>query len=135
MIHVTKSQKVEDKLAELNDLFSRIVQITEAMGGDSAHEIVSVSHMNMTVAEPCCEGVPTLRVDMTDGFCVEFIPSGPLSTPYLLNVNVRRIHKGYPKNGNSINFVNDAWRLGQTALSDDQIRAWLTLDGLPPPAY
>ena len=124
-----------DKFALLNDLFNRIAQIAGAMGGDAIRDNLPVSHMNMTVAEPHSEDVPALRVEMPNGFCVEFVPSGPLSTPYVLSVNVRRTHQGFPKTGSSMNFVNDAWHMGQTALSDDQIRVWLTLDGPPPAAY
>ena len=125
---------MEVKSAALEGLFSCIVQIAGAMGGNAIRCTVPVSHMSMTVAEPSSEDVPALCVEMPNWFQVEFTPSGPLSTPYVLSVNVRRNLHGFSKNGSSTNFVNDAWKMGQTTLSDDQIRAWLTLDG-PPPAY
>jgi hypothetical protein len=127
------AQTKVDKFAALDELFRRIGPIAEAMGGAPNVARASVLPMSATVDEQRPEVVPKLDAEMPDGFVVEFTPSGPLSTPYVLSVNVQRAHQGYAKTSSSINFLDGAWRMGQTPLSDDQIRAWLTLDG-PPPA-
>jgi hypothetical protein len=126
---------VSDKSAALDALYGRIASIAREKGGATVRVSVSVSHESQTVAEHQSEDAPALHAEMPSKFRVEFTPSGPLSTPFVLSVNVRRFHHDAQKNGSSVSFVNDEWRVAQTPLSDDQIRAWLTLDGLPPAFY
>lgn len=122
---------VTDKTAALDGLYGRIAQIADAMGGASARDTVPISHMAATVAEPRTESAPALHIQMPDDFRVEFTPSGPLSTPYILSVNIRCTHRGLMKHGSSTNFVGGLWRVGLVELSEEQVRSWLTLDGRP----
>lgn len=120
-----------DKSAALLSLYGSVGPIAKKMGGASTVVGVPASFKSLTLDEPLTEDVPALHVEMPDGFRVEFTPSGPLNTPYPLSVNIRRIHRGAQKNSTSTTCVNCAWRTGQSPLSDDQIRAWLTIDGPP----
>ena len=132
---VMAPQTINEKYAALADLYSRIEQIAKELGGAADSVIVPVSHMIATVLDPRSEDVPALRVKMPNGFRVEFAPSGPLSTPYVLSVRVRRAHHGVPKSDCLFNFLSDGWHLTQTLLSEDEIRKCLTPEGPLPAVY
>jgi hypothetical protein len=132
MMELMSSQHL-DKASALDALYARVTQMAGDMEGAARRLLAPVAFLNTTVATPCYEHTPALHIDMPNDLRVEFSPSSPLSTPYILNVNVRRTHQGFAKSSSAINFIEGSWLVGQIPLSDDQIRAWLTLDG-PPPA-
>jgi hypothetical protein len=124
-----------DKSAELNELYSRVTQIAETMGGAAVQRSVRVSMVGAMVAAPRSEDVPALHVDMPDKFRVEFTPFQPLNTPFVLSVTVLRLHFGSPKNGWALYFGPDGWRRTQTPLSDEEIRECLRPEGPRPALY
>jgi hypothetical protein len=127
--------QASNKSAALNELYSRIMQIAGAMGGTASQSSVSISMPSAMVVAPRGEHVPALYVEMPNGFRVEFTPSLPLNTPFVLSVQVRRTHHGLPKNGWMFNFCPDGWRRTLAPLSDDEIRECLTPDGPMPAVY
>jgi hypothetical protein len=124
-----------DKSRALNELYCRITQIAEAMGGRVFPIESSLSFPSATVADPRFEDVPALRVDMPDDFRVEFVPSYPLSFPSDLSMRAKRIHGGLRKSDWHFNFAPDGWRRTQAPLSDDEIRVCLTPEGPRPASY
>jgi hypothetical protein len=61
-----------NKSAALNDLYSRITRIAEAMGGAVSRSASSRSFPSAMVAVPRSEEVPALHVEMPDSFQVDF---------------------------------------------------------------
>ena len=115
-----------DKSTALNELYSRITQIAEAMGGRVSRIKPSVSFPSAEGAAPRIEDVPALCVDMPDNFQVEFAPSYPLSLPSDLLVRAKRTHGRLRESDWHFNFAPDGWRRIHAPLSDDEIRECLT---------
>ena len=123
-----------DKATALHELYGRVENVARELGGTSVRLMEPLRFLNAMVSSPRHENTPSLHAVMPNDFRAELTPTNPLSTPFVLGVNVRRIHRGFPKNGSYLHFLNGAWLVGQTPLSDDQIRRWVTVDG-PPPAF
>jgi hypothetical protein len=124
-----------DKSTALNELYCRITQIAEAMGGRVFPIKSSLPFPSATVAAPRFEDVPALQVDMPNDFRVEFVPSYPLSFPSDLSMRAKRTHGGLRKNDWHFNFAQDGWRRTQAPLSDDEIRVCLTPERPSPASY
>jgi hypothetical protein len=121
------------KASALDELYGRVEQIAGEMAGTFIRLLEPVRFLNALVATPRYENTPSLHVTMPDDFHVKFTPSSPLTAPTLLCVTVRLDHQGCATVGNSTTFLKGAWHVGRSPLTEDQIRAWLTLNG-PPPA-
>lgn len=128
-------QTNDGKFAALNELYSRITRIAEAMGGTASPVVLGLSLPSAVVATPRSEDAPALGVEMPGGFQVDFAPAHPLSIGNALSVRARRTHRGGRKNDWIFTFIQDVWRYSQNPLSDEEIRKCLTPDGPPPPSY
>jgi hypothetical protein len=117
------------KTAALHELYGRIARVAEEMGGTATRVLSSRSTPSAIVATPHREDVPSLCVQMPDDFQVNFTPFYPLSIGHALTVQARRTQSGSGKSGWTFDFAKDGWRSIKVPLSDDEIRACLTLVG------
>lgn len=124
-----------DKVTSLNELYLRVTQVAEAMGGRVSPNTSSLSFPSATLAAPRVEDAPALRVEMPEDFKVEFAPSYPLSFPSNLSVRAKRTHGGRRINDWHFNLAPDGWRRTQVQLSDDEIRLCLRPEGPKPTSY
>lgn len=120
-----------NKSVALYELYSRIMQIAEAMGGTASPHAVIRSVPGAMMAGPRGADVPALRVEMPDSFQVDFAPPYPLSTGSALSVQATSTHCGLRKTDCSFSFGPDGWRRTQAPLSDDEVRAFLAPEGPP----
>jgi hypothetical protein len=119
----------ESHVTALYELYKRIAEIAESMGGRATAGSAS-RRRAIDVAEPRDENVPALFIEMPDGFYVDFAPPDVLR-PGALAVHARRVHRGGTKNPWMFNFLQGTWRTGQSDLSDEEIRKCLTPEGRP----
>ena len=124
------SEKTSDnKSVDLYELYSRVKQIAEAMGGCASAIAVGRSLPSAMFGSPRGEIVSPLRVMMPDGFRVDFAAYYPSSIGETLTVRAVRTHGGSRKTDWLLRLAPDGWRRGQVPLSDDEIRGCLTPEG------
>ncbi len=128
----TTRQTSINKVAALDDLYGRITQVAKAMGATASRSVSSLSIPSAMTATSRTEDAPTLHVNTPNGFQVDFSPSNPLSIGNALSVKATRTLRGSRKSDQVISFLQNAWRLSDGPLSDDDIRACLTPEGPPP---
>lgn len=129
------TQQTDDKSAALDELYKRITRIAAEIRGVANLTIVPISVDSIRVAAPRSVDVPALHVEMPNGFRVEFTPTSPLNIPFILSVRIRQTHHGYLKSSSNLNLRENDWYATHAPLSDDEIRALLTPDELPPAIY
>ncbi len=130
---MNREQTIEKHIAALQGLYKRITEVAKSMGGTAMNRVAS-RRVTVNVAIPRSDDVPALNVEMPGGFQIEFAPPNTLSGGNALSVQARRIHHGGRKNDWTFNFLQGAWLVGETNLSDEEIRRCLTSEG-PPALY
>jgi hypothetical protein len=124
-----------DKSSALEQLYSRITRIAEDMGGTASRTSQSLGFPAAMVETPRREHAPALRVEMPDGFQLDFAPFLPLSAPgNALSVTAKRTYGESRKNDWTFSFANGEWK-AHSLVSDDTIRACLTAEGPKPAVY
>ena len=127
-------QIAEIQKAALRNLYDRTKQIAKSMSGTFMEMEVGSSLPDQMLDGPSSLGVPALRVELANGYVVDFKPALPLGFGNALTVSARgTLPSGLSKDV-GFSFVNDEWRFGGQILSDELIREYLTPKG-PVPVY
>ncbi len=117
----------------LRDLYERIKQIAKSMNGTSNEMEAHSSLPDQMCDGPTNLSVPTLHVDMPNGYVVDFKPSLPLGFGNAISVLARRTLPIGVLSDIGFSFVNGEWQSGGKPLPDEVIRACLMPKG-PVPA-
>jgi hypothetical protein len=118
-----------NKSVALYELYSRITQIAEAMGGTASPYAAVRCIPSAMMAGSHSADVPALHVEMPNSLQVDFAPPYPLNIENALFVQAHCTHGGFCKSDWSFSFGPNGWRGTQAPLSDDEVRACLSPDG------